>query len=179
MVAIHVTSSENVEATLNAWIKAGILAFSMPSYLSLSASNFVYTMPETGIVPPCYGVFHIPVITRNEWQGQKTGTEHANRATALMDINVYVSRVTSTGAKNTNWTAQLRRMTAMVEQLKAAQSSASIIIKDYSVPAAPANTGYIVHLADLENIPVSPDINPSIERRRLQLRYWWIARTSV
>lgn len=162
------TSSFNVEASLNAWLIAEVATASKPGWLAVV--TVVVNHEEVTASLPCLSVTHIPVSARDAYQGRIVSATQVGRAmTALMEINAWVSR------DDYGWQAQLRTMQRIVEQ--AATQDVGVLILDYeSNTASPAATGYRVLLDDLQILTAPPDPNPNIERRRMQITYRWTLR---
>lgn len=167
MTTLHPTSINNVTATLNIWLRTSLNAYTLPAWLP--SFSLVVTMPEKGIVPPAFGVFHIGGMS-DERQNTDVD-ETATLETGMMDVSAYVSR------SNKNWIQQLRTMEQMVKQSVAGRGV--LRIQDYSVPAAPTSTDYVVRLLTAETVPTQPDANPDLERCRILVRYRWFLRSSI
>src|SRR6185295_4552958 len=102
MTTLHPTSAPSVEGTLNVFFIAQLAAFTLPSDLTLNTT--VTNVPEREITPPCFSLFHIPVMVRQQ--------QYANRADRLLEVDAWVDR-----DQNVNWEYNLRYMGGMVEQI--------------------------------------------------------------
>jgi len=165
---VVVTSTFNVEATLNAWANTLITGASLPTWLP--SVGVVFDMAEISASMPCYSLHHIPVSREDRYQGRVVGAGQKGRAgVGLFEINAWVSR------QSANWQAQLRSMERIIES--AATSTASIVITDYETdPFTPVATSYRVLLQEFNILATAPDPNPDIERRRMQITYRWTLR---
>jgi hypothetical protein len=162
MTTLHVTNPLNVEATLNQWFSANMSAITRPSWLTFAAQAVVFNVPETGIATPCFSVNHIPVGQYVQHMGKQPG----DRAVGLMEVNAWVSR------RVTHWNAQIKTMDGMVRKVFC--DFAAVQLVDYLTdPNTPTAQPYKVNLMGLESVPVMPDPNPDIERRRFLIRYQW------
>lgn len=166
---LHATNGFNVRASLAAYIGSQIVGTTLPSWLS--SVNVVYTMPQSGIVPPCISLFHLGDSSRPEWQGNNTdGTAQGQRVRGLLDVSCWASR------RRSDWSAQLSLMRALCTQA-VIRAGAGIAIYDYvTTPNTPTLTGFVVRLGELTGQAVEPDENPDIERARYTLDYWWVER---
>lgn len=161
------TSRFNVEATLNSWLLTTVNDYDKPTWMG--DISFVFDMPDTELPTPAISLHHIPIDTEPRWQGNNVGTGNGYRASAFMEINLWVSKT------NPNWMAQLRTMQSMVEH--AAINKVVVMVRDYySNPVSPTLMGYKVNIGALTGRETQPDKNPNIERRRLLLLYDWIIR---
>lgn len=169
MTAIATTSVFNAEATLNAWLRAGIQAYSLPSWLS-ATPTVTTNLPEAVASLPAFSVHHHSVNTYDRWQGRAVGDgKRGVLYVAIMEINAWVSR------SNYNWQAQLRSMQDMVMTLFA--ETTEVPLKDYATSQSnPTLTGYLIRLERLVTVSTAPDPNPDIERARMLLTYSFVYR---
>lgn len=168
---MHETSTVNVEATLNAHFRTALGLISVPSYFA-AAPSVVQNWPEIEASVPCFSFHHLAVSKVDQWEGRGSGVEgiKAVRSHAMMEISAWVSRDKRINGQDV-WQAQLRFMQGMIEQVYL--QSSVIVIKDYSTPASPTVSNYIVRTGDLNPIQTAEDPNPAIQRRKFQFTYSW------
>lgn len=165
MVALHATSTYNVEATLNQWIITKFATITLPLTVNYT---FQMLQADTPLATPSFSVTHVNAVRAIAFQGHM-----ATEARNIMQISAWVSRV-----NNPSWVAQLRAMASMIEALFA--SPAQIRIQDYlSTPASPSNVDFIARTEVCEFLNLPHDPNPDIERRSANIVYWWHLRTNV
>lgn len=173
---MHVTNTSNVEATLNGHFRTALSNISLPSYFSGSIT-FTQNWSEIEAVLPCFSVHHLPIAHIDKWQGRaENATTSAVRSHALMEISAWVTRDQKMSGQDV-WQARLRWMQSMIEEVYI--QSKSVIIKDYTVPAVPVASAYLIRLNDMNIVQTAPDKNPAIERRKVQISYTWELRASV
>lgn len=174
---MHATNTSNVEATLNAHFRAALNAISLPSYFS-STITVTQNWSEIEAVLPCFSFHHLPVTKVDRWQGRNSGVEgvSAVRSHALMEVSAWVSRDQKVSGQDV-WQARLRWMQSMIEEVYI--QAKSIVIKDFTAPAAPVATLFIIRTSDLAPIQTAPDQNPAIERRKFQMSYNWELRATA
>lgn len=167
MIPLQPTSNFNVEATLNAHFAAALATFALPSWLA-TVPPVVLIPSDIALAAPCYAVFHIPVESRDLYQG-RTGEAgvRTTRDEALMEISAWTS--SSRGP----WLAQLRTMTDLVKHWH--NRHAQIVIDDYaSDPDDAAATPYKINLMDIrENARQQDTDNPDLWRVRMLISYRW------
>lgn len=170
MPNLHATSTFNVEATMNTWIKTQINTITVS--LLTSPYTFIFTYPDIPITPPCFSVTHRQINRRSEYEGRVlSASESGVTAANLMDISAWVKR-------ESNWQARMRQMQAMIEDVFA--GTATVRVVDYTTPGTPATANYKINLGNLEAISMDVDTeNPGIMRSRAQIRYEWTLRTTV
>lgn len=173
MTAIHVTSTYNVEATLNNYFKTALQAFTLPSWLTQPVSVVMNT-PEVIASLPAFSLTNISVGAMDIYQGRNAEPNtRAMTELGILEISAWVTRKT-----NPQWNAQLRTMCSMIESAYL-DSKGGVILKDYqSNPSSPSNVAYRVVLNDLDIVVVSADSNPDIERRRYLIKYQWTVRST-
>lgn len=173
MTTLLQASTLNVEATLNAWMRDALQAFSLPAWLS--SVTVVYDAPQIAASLPCFSLIHIPVSVTDSFQGRWAGTTKGARASGVLDVSCWVSR-----SRSADWALQLRTMRDMV--LSAALSSPVVIIQDYAGLASwsdtPAATAYKINLGDVTPTSTEADANPDVERARVLIDYHYIYRAS-
>ena len=172
MTTVHVTSTYNVEASINAYFKAAFTAISRPSFLP-ALPYFAENTPEVKANFPAFSFVHLPAGSMDVYQGRNAEAgARAVRDLGILDLSVWVIRTAA------NWNAQLRFMQAMVETAYM-DSRGGVIVKDYTTtPATPSASSYRATFNDLDVVIVSPDANPDIERRRLLVKYQWDVRST-
>lgn len=172
MTAIHVTSTYNVEATLNAYFKAALQAFTVPEWLT-QPLPVVMNTPEVTASLPAFSLSNISVGAMDMFQGRNAeANTRAMTSLGILEISAWVTR------KNTSWVAQLRTMCSMIVGAYL-DSKGGVILKDYqSNNANPSSVAYRIVLNDLDVVVVSNDPNPDIERRRYLVKYQWTVRSS-
>jgi hypothetical protein len=172
MTTIAQTSVYNVEATLNAWMRAGLTAVTRPSWLT-PLPAIVTHVPEAAASLPAFSLTHIPVSMDVDWQGNVVGSTASSKGAAntqIMEVSAWVTRASK------QWLAQIRTMQDMV--MTVLVNAASVVVKDYAADQDnPADTAYLVRLRDARIAATAPDPNPDIERRRILVTYEWIYRS--
>jgi hypothetical protein len=172
MTTLHATNVANVEGSLNNWFVTQLAAFSKPSYFTSYATYFYW--PENELTYPSFSFSHIPVLSRQRWQGNvETASSSAVESHGLLEINCWVNREQLNSGQEI-WIPILQTMQGFVEQVY--NQSSQIVIQDYVNPSNPVATTYLVRLGDLTKPVLLPDANPAIKRRRLLIDYWWILR---
>lgn len=174
-MALDVTNSVNVEATLNNWFNSQITGLTKPSWLP--SFTVVFDEPEQAISTPSVSVYHLGGTSRKRYQGNRVGEGKTGAAAfGLMDVSCWVSRQDSVSGQAV-WAAQLRTLRAYVGEVFAGVTRLALV--DYfSDPNNPTNSGYTVRFGDLEYQSTAPDPNPDIERARYLIRYDWTLRGS-
>lgn len=166
MTTIMTSTSFNVEASLNEWLRAALTAFTRPSWLSVMP-GIVQDAPQTTAAMPCFSFLHIPVATlTNSYQGRNVGGGlKGGKSIGMMDVSCWVSR-----SKSPHYAAQLRTMADMVQS--AAMSQTAVVVMDYaSSQTAPSSAGYKVDIGDITETQTQPDPNPDVERVRILIDY--------
>jgi hypothetical protein len=167
MATLHPTNSYNVEASLNTWFQAQLATYVSPPTIPTTALTVL--MPESGIAPPAFSMFHIPVLLQDKWQGRNAGDGLAGmQAHALAQIDVWVTRA------NTNWMQQKRVMQSIVEDIWV--RNPVVLVSSYATAATPSATVYKINMGNLEIVQTNPDANPDIERVRMLGNYEWVRR---
>lgn len=172
MTTVHVTSTYNVEASINAYFKAAFTAMSRPAFLP-SLPYFAENTPEVKANFPAFSFVHLPAGSMDLYMGRKAepGTK-AMRDLGILDLSVWVIRSAA------SWNAQLRFMQAMIETAYL-DSNGGVIIKDYTTtPSTPTTSSYRAVFNDLDVVIVSADANPDVERRRCLVKYQWDVRSA-
>jgi hypothetical protein len=169
-VALHETSTFNVRASFNQWIKDALANIILPHSVTYT---FVDTWPETTMPTPAISVIHGDIGRSSEYLGRLvSSTQRGVEAAALADVSVWVSR------RNTNWQAQLNILMSAVEAVFTGTISAPV--RNYITnAAAPSTTEYVIRIINLDMGDTSPDVNPDIMRTRSLLRYEWTLRSNV
>ena len=172
MTTVHVTSTYNVEASINAYFKSAFTAMSRPSFLP-NLPYFAENTPEVKANFPAFSFVHLPSGSMDVYQGRNAEPNtKAMRDLGILDLSVWVIRTA------VNWNAQLRFMQAMIETAYL-DSRGGVIIRDYTTtPASPSASSYRATFNDLDVVIVSPDANPDIERRRCLVKYQWDVRST-
>lgn len=170
MPALHATSTYNVEATLNNWLKTQINTLTVS--LLTAPYTFVFTYPDVALAPPCFSTTHRAINRVGAYQGRVLGGgESGVSASNLMDISAWVKR-------ESNWQARMRQMMSMIEAVFAGPGV--IRLTDYTTPGTPTTANYKINLGNLEAISMDADTdNPGIMRSRAQIRYEWTLRTTI
>lgn len=173
MTTITTSTSYNVEASLNEWLRAALTAFTRPSWLT-SMPAIVYDAPQETAVMPCFSFMHIPVaILTNAYQGRNVGDGlKGGKSMGMMDVSCWVSR-----SKSPHYAAQLRTMADMVQSAVIADTA--VVVMDYATSqTAPSSAGYKVDLGDITVTPTQPDPNPDVERIRILIDYSYVFRSN-
>ncbi len=172
MTTVHVTSTYNVETSINAYFKTALTALTRPSFLP-TLPTIVLNTPEVKANLPAFSFVHNPVGNLDIYQGRRAEPNtKATRELGILELSVWASR------SNTNWNAQLGFMQSMVETAYL-DSEGGVIIKDYTTtPLTPVAANYRAVLVDLDVVGVSPDPNPDIQRRRILIKYQWDMRST-
>jgi hypothetical protein len=170
MTTLTATSIFNAEASLNAWLKAGLEAIDRPAWLAAMPGMYA-NVQEAAAALPAYSFLHLPVNTYDRWQGRAVGGGlRGVDYVALLEVDAWVSR------KARNWQAQLRTMQDMVYALYTETSE--VEIDDYATTQnSPTGTGYLMRLTGLRGAATAPDENPDIERARMLLTYSFVYRS--
>lgn len=169
MINLDSSNVFNVQASLTKWLMDTLATFNLPSWLS--SYSFVALQPETDLPTPAFSVSFIDVGTTARWQGYVGESKTGMQGKGIMEINAWVSR------SDVNWLAQRRTMQAMVQQAVNGKKS-GVLIQDYSTPATPSNTSYLVRFpGEVETVETQPDPNADIERARLLVTYTWVIRS--
>lgn len=166
----HTTSVYNVEATLFAWISAGIATNAPPLLGSITITDAV---PDQPLAAPVWAVqFMGSVPDEAGFLGDRVDSgQRGQRFTGRMVINAYATR------RDPNWRAQLAQMLDAVRKTVYAQPDAAVVIRDfYADPTAPPATTYRITLAGIEPVPQPGRVNPDLEQRGLFIVYHWIER---
>lgn len=173
MTAIHVTSTYNVEATINAYFKTALQAFTLPSWLS-SPVPVVMNAPVDPAALPAFSFTDISVGAMDAFQGRNAeANTRAMTNLGILEISAWVSR-----KSNALWHQQLRTMCSMIESAYL-DSKGGVVLKDYqSNNTNPSTVAYRIVLNDLDSVVVSPDPNVSVERRRYLIKYQWTVRST-
>jgi hypothetical protein len=172
MATIDASSVYNIEATLNAWLRAALATYTRPADIGLDTAPPVITdVPDRTAAFPSWSIHHIGASTRDVLQGRVTdGVKSGVWASGLMEANCWVTR------GHTSWMAQLRWMHSAVLDVVAGTSG--VVVKDYaSDPYNPADTAYRVIVGDAQTTATGPDPNPDVERRRVLVGYRWVLRS--
>ncbi len=168
MSVLHATNAYNVETSVAKWWVDQLSAITKPSILP--TTNYIFNIPETGVIAPAFSFVHMDISTQKRWQGDQVGGTRGARAATLLDVSVWVSR------KHVAWNAQMGFMKAMVDQVFA--GSSVIQISDYTTNvAAPTPVNYKIDVVSGEWVAVQRDPNPDIERSRFLFRYEWTVRS--
>jgi hypothetical protein len=172
MTTVHVTSTYNVEASINAYFKTALTAMSRPSFLP-TLPYFAENTPEVKANFPAFSFVHLPAGSMDVYQGRNAEPNtKAMRNLGILDLSAWVIRSAVT------WNAQLRFMQGMIETAYL-DSRGGVIIRDYTTtPASPSASNYRATFNDLDIVIVSPDANPDVERRRCLIKYQWDARST-
>lgn len=183
MTTLHVTSTFNIESSLNAHFAEhlGVIEttwFLAPLRIDSLNVRVVYNMPEVTLNTPCFSIVHLGGGAGMQYQGNTEGyTTKTTRNYGQMDISAWVSRDKKVN-NQTVWSSQLAFMQDMIMQVY--QLYPNIPIRDYlSSPGFPADTGYLVRMQNLSVVQTAADPNPNIERRRVLIAYWYHARQTV
>jgi hypothetical protein len=167
---ISQTSIFNVEATINARIRAALTDVIRPSWLP-DMPTITTDAPEDPAVMPAFSLYHISVASFDLWQGRNVGQGKKGFETAaILEVNCWVSR------SNTNWLAQQRTMRDMVSTVLV--NTIEYVIQDYGAnQVSPADTGYLVRLGTAKEVQTAADPNPDVERVRILVEYDWVYRS--
>lgn len=175
MPALHPTTTFNVEATLSQWFITKAATITLPLTVNYS---IVTVMPENGIQPPCFSIFHRTVLRSDEFQGRVSdGVSSTVAAANIMQLSWWITRKPN-GVFDPNWLARLNAGKAIMEAVFA--SPGVIRLSDYlSTPASPAAVNYVVRTRALEFFDPGRDPNADIERVSANIPYSWELRTNV
>lgn len=160
------TSRFDAAATLNENISTWMQSHQLPEWMP----NFpvVYNIPETGISVPSVSVTHIPLSSR--WIGHAfVGSGNGLRAEGIMELNVWVSR------SSADHIAVIEYLTSEIERHYASIPSIPLLTFT-EVPSVGMPTPYKINIDAVNLIATAPDLNPDIERRRIQVRYSFVVR---
>ncbi len=172
MTTVHVTSTYNVEASINAYFKTAFTAMTRPSFLP-TLPYFAENTPEVKANFPAFSFVHLPAGSLDNYQGRNAEVNtKAMRDLGILDLSVWVIRTA------VNWNAQLRFMQSMIETAYM-DSRGGVIIKDYTTtPSSPVASNFRATFNGLDIVGVSPDANPDVERRRILVKYQWDMRST-
>lgn len=172
MTTITTSTSFNVEASLNEWLRAALTAFTRPSWLT-TMPGIVYDAPQTTASMPCFSFLHIPVATLDAYEGRNVGDGMKGaKSMGMMDVSCWVSR-----SKSVSYAAQLRTMADMVQS--AAVAKTAVVVMDYATSlTAPSSAGYKVDIGDITVTPTQPDPNTDVERIRILIDYSYVFRAN-
>lgn len=174
---MHVTSVNNVEASLNLHFVDKLSAIDRPAWFA--SYNIAYNWPEDELVTPCFSFTHLPVGVEMPYQGNVESDSFAvSVGSAILEINCWVSRDDKYNNQDV-WMARLQYMHSMVQQVMTREPV--VVIQDVVTdPSYPTPAGYKIDLARLTNPATLPDdANPSIRRRRLLISYMWRIRAAI
>lgn len=147
---------------LSTWLQSEQLPHWMPDF------PVVYNIPETGIVTPCISVTHIPISSR--WYGHSfVGTGNGLQAESIMEINVWVSR------SSPDHMAVIELVSSLIEQHYAGIPSLALLTFK-ETPSFGMPTPFKINIDTVGMISIAEDLNPDIERRRIQVRYSFTVR---
>lgn len=171
MTSLSLASAFNARATLNATLRASLLAVTLPSLLE-SCPPVVLNWPLVTSTVPCFAVAHFAGRLEQPWQGQVTGINEAGRRRlAMMEVSCFEK------IAHPNVEARLLIMSDMVSDFVIRNSSIRML--DYRTnSAAPAVTGYKIDLHEVEEVTVEPDAALAVKRVRLLIRYSFVTRAS-
>ncbi|MFA6044752.1 MAG: hypothetical protein WC718_07195 [Phycisphaerales bacterium] len=168
----HDTGVYNVEGSVTAWM-AGQLLGTLPP-LALTATVNV-NHPEQALAPPQWSIHHLPAGSDvvGFQGGNVDGGKKGRRRFGIAEVNCWTSR------SATSWRAQLAQMGDAVTRavINLLATGGSIPIYDfYTSAGAPAALTYRIVIERAEEMAVTPDPNPDIERKRILVYYHWTER---
>lgn len=166
---MHVTSTFNVENTLNEWLQNGLAALTKPAWLP--SYTFVQNFQKLTASLPAVSVHHLSGVGTKKYEGDNAELGvNAIWKHGIMDVSVWVKR--SNLNSPDNHTAQLRTLQAMVEEV--ATATQGVVIKDWQTSqGSPQATAYRVNIGNVAVVDTGQDPNPDIERRRILINYDW------
>lgn len=175
-MTIHVTSTYNVEASINKAYYDAIAAVSgLPAFMTVPA--VVFNWPEIEASTPCFSVVHFTGSSSDRYQGRvDTNTASVMYNTGILEVSAWVSRDQKVNGQDV-WAARLSYMKGMLQQVHT--KLPVILIKDFeSNPSTPSATGFKVNMGDMNEVQVGMDENPSIRRKRFLINYNWHLRAT-
>jgi hypothetical protein len=169
MPTLHGTNTWNVEATITQYFIDELAAIARPP--QLPSYTTIVNLPEQAIVTPAFSYANLPAGTRYLYMGNNVGDGlKGGKSFGILEVSAWVSR----GAAN--WSAQLKIMQAMIEQV-AVKANNGIVVKDYaSNLSAPVTLPFLIRIIELEVVATAPDANPDLGRRRCLISFSWIHR---
>lgn len=170
-MAIHASNSYNAEASINAWFRAAVNAYSWPAQFS-AAPGVAIDEPDEVPDLPRFSLHHIPINRPARYQSSTATDAHkVTLAANYLEINIWVNR------DEQHWRYQREQMRAFVEDL--CIQTPVVNIQDYSDPDNPSSTAHYVTFGALDPQDTAPDPNEAIRRVRLLRRYDWYLYAAV
>jgi len=168
----HDTGVYNVQSSLGAWLQAQIAASPPPATGPLT---LVLDHPDQPVHLPGMSVHFLEIDPDPQPElGSHIGVgQVVQRRAGQMESDGGAARQAS------NWRAQLMQMQDVITRAVRTQRAAgsSLPVYDfYTSAAAPSVLAYRIFIGDVTAQRPPAAANPSIERARIVIRFWWVER---